>query len=153
MDHICYIDTSNSEYLRIRQKVVNLLIRGSIKKKIPYQKIFTGDLIYFALKSRRNLLLSRCIVKRVIDSQKLDKSQSIDFIKKYQKWLMLSPTEFKKYSNKNYLTIVEIEGFQEFDPFVFNPRYYEEYNDWTLAGKIKEDYYVLQQFNHVHQQM
>lgn len=153
MDHICYIDTSNSEYLRIRQKVVNLLIRGSVKKKVPYKKVFAGDVIYFALKSRRNLLLSRCIVKSVIDSERLDKSKSIDFIKKFRKDLMLSPTEFKKYSSKNYLTVIKIEDFQEFNPFVFNPRYYEEYNDWTLAGKIKEDYHVLQQFDHVHQQL
>lgn len=138
MDHIVYVDAKSNELENLISKKKIMIIRGATGRKLPYDRVFTNDILYFVENNGNGNIKAKAIVKSVINSEKLSPNESIDLVKKYQNKLQLTDKQFQKWAGKRYLVLIDISDFEEISPFVFDKSAYSNMDDWLPVGNIEK---------------
>ena len=137
MDHIVYLDFKAKELEKLKQGDKKMIIRGATGRKLPYGRVFEKDILYLVNNNSEGLIKARCTVKSVFNSEKMDKETSEALVAKNQEKLQLAPHQAKRWAGKRYLVLIEIDCFEELQPFAFDKSNYGNMDDWLPVEDIE----------------
>lgn len=137
MDHIVYLDAKADELKKLSDGSKTMIIRGATGRKLPYGRVNKDDVLYFINNNAEGVVKAMGIVASVFNSDKMDKEQSVALVKKYQKKLQLTDTQFNKWAGKRYLVLIEVKKIQELKPFKIDKSGYGNMDDWLPVEKIE----------------
>ena len=138
MDHVVYVDAKAKELENLIAKKKTMVIRGATGRKLPYDRVFTNDVLYFIENNGDGNIRAKAVVKSVFNSEKLDLNDSINLVKKNQDKLCLSDMQFKKWAGKRYIVLIEISEFKEIVPFGIDKTNYGNMDDWLPVEDIEK---------------
>lgn len=138
MDNVVYLDykTKELENLINGQKI--MIIRGAMGRKLPYGKLNTSDVLYFIENKSDGLVKAKAIVKTVFNSEKLTKEESTKLVEEHQNKLHLNSDLKKRFAGKRYIVLIEIQGFENLEPFKIDRSDYGNMDDWLPVGNIEK---------------
>ena len=96
MDHIVYLDAKSGELSKLIMGDKSMIIRGAMGRKLPYDRVFEGDMLYFIENDGSGLIKANAKVSQVINSEKLSKEESTSMVESYQDQLQLTQQQFKR---------------------------------------------------------
>ena len=111
MDNIVYLDYKAKELDNLISGEKTMIIRGATGRKLPYGRVFKGDLLYFIENKADGLVKAKARVKDVFNSQQLTKKESEELVKQNQNKLLLDSGLIKRFSGKRYIVLITIESF------------------------------------------
>lgn len=134
-DHLVYLDNKADELNKLFSKVKSMIIRGAAGKKVPLGgRVKEGDTLYFVETGADLIVTSRANVKKVIETPKMTIEESVLFLEQYKTELNLSDAQYKRWSEKKYLCLVEIENLEKIEPFKY--RRDNNMDDWIITDDI-----------------
>ena len=136
MDHVVYLDAKANELELLLTKQKSMLIRGATGRKMPYGRVFQGDVLYLINNNAEGLILARGNVKRVVNSEKMSPGESIALVDRYATQLKLSEKQYARWAGKRYLVLIEIDQVMEVDPFPIDKSAYGNMDDWFPVETI-----------------
>ena len=136
MDHVVYLDAKSKEFEKLQRGVKTYIIRGGSGRKMPYKRVFEGDVLYFINNNGEGAVKSKAVVKSVYNSPKMDIETSVALVEKYKEGLRLSATQEKKWAGKKHLVLVEIQDFERIESMVIDKTGYKDMDDWLAVGDI-----------------
>jgi len=138
MDNIVYLDYKAKELDNLISGEKTMIIRGATGRKLPYGRVFKGDLLYFIENKGDGLVKALARVKDVFNSQQLTKKESEELVKQNQNKLLLDSGLIKRFSGKRYIVLITIESFQKLDPFKIDRSEYGNMDDWLPVEDINK---------------
>ena len=138
MDHVVYLDAKASELELLLSKQKSIIIRGAAGRKMPYGRVFVGDVLYLINNNAEGLILARTDVKNVINSEKMNREESIDLVDKHATQLSLSKKQYERWAGKRYLVLIQVGEITELDPFPIDKSAYGNMDDWLAVDKIEK---------------
>lgn len=136
MDHVVYLDAKAKEFDKLHRGVKTTIIRGATGPKMPYNKVFAGDVLYFIDDNGGGALKGKAVVKSVFNSPKMTKEESIALVEAHKDVLRLSATQERRWAGKRYLVLVEIEDFERIPKMVIDVAENAHFEDWLAIGDI-----------------
>lgn len=137
MDHIVYLDKKSNELEKLSAGNKTMIIRGAMGRKIPYEKVYKEDRLFFANNDGSGKIVADAIVKSVFNSDKMTREESAELVNSYAEKLQLTPAQIKRWSGKRYIVLIEVDNFSEIDPFKFDRSNYSNMDDWLIVEDIK----------------
>ncbi len=137
MDHVVYVDAKAKELENLLQGEKTMIIRGAAGRKLPYERVFKEDTLYFINNNAEGIIKARAMVKNVFCSEKMTKEESIHLVTKNQDKLKLSEKQFNRWAGKRYIVLIEVENIKELTPFVIDKSNYGNMDDWLPLEKIE----------------
>lgn len=137
MDHVCYLDIKSGVYEKLLKGTKTMIIRGANRKIIPYERVFSGDTIYFVDENDYDKAILKANVLNVINLTKMTKKESNIIVNKYQYKLQLTVAQYKKWAGKEYIVLIEVNDVEKIEAFNFDNRGYGLINGWILVGNIE----------------
>jgi hypothetical protein len=137
MDHVVYLDAKAKELENLLNGSKTMIIRGAAGRKLPYGRVFEGDVLYFILNNGEGEVRASATVKSVINSEKLTTEESASLVDEYQNALQLTKMQYKRWAGKRYLVLVEVEDITELEPFSIDRSNYGNMDDWLPAEDIE----------------
>ncbi|MFU8793726.1 MAG: hypothetical protein ACNA7K_06845 [Acholeplasmataceae bacterium] len=135
-DHLVYLDKSAKELEKLLNHTKTMIIRGAAGKKSPLGgRVKINDHLYFVETGGNLLVTHRALVKDVIETDKMSELDSIEFVKKHQKELNLSATQFKRWAGKKYICLIEISNLEAIKPFTYHRE--KNMDDWIITDDIE----------------
>ena len=138
MDHVVYLDAKASELELLLSKQKSIIIRGAAGRKMPYGRVFVGDVLYLINNNAEGLILARTDVKNVINSEKMNREESVDLVDKHATQLSLSKKQYERWAGKRYLVLIQVGEITELDPFPIDKSAYGNMDDWLAVDKIEK---------------
>ena len=138
MDNIVYLDHKAKELDNLISGKKSMIIRGATGRKLPYGRVFKGDMLYFIENKGDGLVKAKAKVKDVFNSEQLTKTESEDLVKQNQNMLLLDPGLIKRFSGKRYIVLITVESFQKLDPFKIDRSAYGNMDDWLPVEDINK---------------
>ena len=138
MDHIVYLDYKAKELENLQTGKKSMIIRGATGRKLPYGRVNEGDVLYFAENKGDGLIKPKAEVKSVYESEKLSKEESERIVAENQNKLQLNKALIKRFAGKRYLVLIEVTGFEMFEPVSFNRYRFVNMDDWLLVEDIRK---------------
>jgi len=138
MDNIVYLDYKGKELDNLISGKKTMLIRGATGRKLPYGRVFKGDMLYFIENKGDGLVKAKAKVKDVFNSEQLSKTESEELVKQNQTRLLLDSGLIKRFSGKRYIVLIAIEYFQVLDPFKIDRSDYGNMDDWLPVEDINK---------------
>lgn len=136
MDHIVYLDAKAKELDRLRSGEKDMIIRGAMGRKMPYGKVFAGDVLFFVENKGDSLVKAKARVDNVFTSDKLSREESLQIVQEHQDRLWLNESMNKRFAGKRYLTLITVIDFLLLDPFPIDRSAYGNMDDWLPVEKI-----------------
>ncbi len=136
MDHVVYLDTKANELEKLIDGSKVMIIRGATGRKLPYGRVNQGDILYFINNNAEGVVKAKAIVTSVFNSDKMSPEESITLIKNHQDKLNLSESQFKKWSGKRYIVLIEVNKIKEIKSFAIDKSNYGNMDDWLPVEKI-----------------
>ena len=136
MDHVVYLDTKANELEKLINGSKVMIIRGATGRKLPYGRVNQGDILYFINNNAEGVVKAKAIVTSVFNSDKMSPEESITLIKNHQDKLNLSESQFKKWSGKRYIVLIEVNKIKEIKSFAIDKSNYGNMDDWLPVEKI-----------------
>jgi hypothetical protein len=136
MDHVVYLDASARELDNLLAGKKSMIIRGATGRKMPYGRVFAGDILYFLNNNSEGLIRAKALVKEVLHSEALTKEESTTLIMSHQAKLLLTDNQFKRWSGKRYLVLIEVADVQEVEVFRVDKNDFGNMDDWLPVGQI-----------------
>lgn len=136
MDNIVYLDYKARELDNLISGEKTMIIRGATGRKLPYGRVFKGDVLYFIENKGDGQVKAKAKVKDVFNSEQLTKSESEELVKTNQNKLLLDPGLVQRFSGKRYIVLITIESFQKLDPFKIDRSAYGNMDDWLPVENI-----------------
>jgi len=136
MDHVVYTDAKAKELEKIVLGTKTMVIRGAAGRKLPYDRVFVGDILYFINNNGEGAVKAKAVVKSVFNSEKMDLEESINLVNKNNEKLQLSDAQHKKWAGKRYLVLIEIENVEEISPLKIDKSNYGDMDDWLPVNNI-----------------
>ena len=137
MDHIVYLDYKAKELYNLTIGKKSMIIRGAMGRKVPYDRVFKGDTLYFVENKGDLLVKAKAKALDVYFSDKLSREDSFKMIDKYQNKLMLNTALKKRFAGKRYLTLININDFVLLEhPFEIDKSEYSNMDDWLIVKEI-----------------
>ena len=136
MDHVVYLDTKANELEKLINGSKVMIIRGATGRKLPYGRVNQGDILYFINNNAEGVVKAKAIVTSVFNSDKMSPEESITLIKNHQDKLNLSESQFKKWSGKRYIVLIEVNKIKEIKSFAIDKSNYGNMDDWLPVKKI-----------------
>lgn len=137
MDHIVYLDYKAKELSNLSLGKKSMIIRGAMGRKIPYERVFKDDTLYFVENKGDLLVKAKATVHDVYFSDKLSREDSFTLIDKYQNKLMLNTALKKRFAGKRYLTLISLKDFSMIEhPFQIDKSEYSSMDDWLIIKEI-----------------
>ena len=138
MDNIVYLDYKAKELDNLISGEKTMIIRGATGRKLPYGRVFKGDMLYFIENKGDGLVKAKAKVKDVFSSEQLTKKESEELVKLNQNKLLLDSGLIKRFSGKRYIVLITIESFQKLDPFKIDRSEYGNMDDWLPVEDINK---------------
>ena len=138
MDNIVYLDFKAKELDNLIAGKKTMIIRGATGRKLPYGRVFKGDMLYFIENKGDGLVKAKAKVKDVFSSEQLTKKESEELVKLNQNKLLLDSGLIKRFSGKRYIVLIIIESFQKLDPFKIDRSEYGNMDDWLPVEDINK---------------
>ena len=138
MDNIVYLDYKAKELDNLISGEKTMIIRGATGRKLPYGRVFKGDMLYFIENKGDGLVKAKANVKDVFNSEQLTKKESEELVKQNQNKLLLDSGLIKRFSGKRYIVLITIESFQKLDPFKIDRSEYGNMDDWLPVEDINK---------------
>jgi len=138
MDNIVYLDYKAKELDNLISGEKTMIIRGATGRKLPYGRVFKGDMLYFIENKGDGLVKAKANVKDVFNSEQLTKKESEELVNQNQNKLLLGSGLIKRFSGKRYLVLITIESFQKLDPFKIDRSEYGNMDDWLPVEDINK---------------
>ena len=138
MDNIVYLDYKAKELDNLISGEKTMIIRGATGRKLPYGRVFKGDILYFIENKGDGLVKAKAKVKDVFNSEQLKKTESEELVKQNQNKLLLDSGLIKRFSGKRYIVLITIESFQKLDPFKIDRSAYGNMDDWLPVDDINK---------------
>lgn len=110
MNHEISMFWEGKYFEKIRSKKATALVEGSQSNPQPLGEIVFNDHLLITASNGRKL---KATVNKVHFHENTDDEKHLDFLLSYQDVLRLDASQIKKYSNKNYLQIVEISEIED----------------------------------------
>ncbi|MCK5764077.1 MAG: hypothetical protein KAH05_08155 [Clostridiales bacterium] len=57
MDHVVYLDAKAKEFEKLIEGTKTMIIRGATGRKMPYERVFEGDQLYFIRNNGEGLFI------------------------------------------------------------------------------------------------
>ena len=138
MDNIVYLDYKAKELDNLISGEKTMIIRGATGRKLPYGRVFKGDMLYFIENKGDGLVRAKAKVKDVFSSEQLTKKESEELVKLNQNKLLLDSGLIKRFSGKRYIVLITIESFQKLDLFRIDRSEYGNMDDWLPVEDINK---------------
>lgn len=138
MDNVVYLDYKAKELENLKNGEKTMIIRGAMGRKLPYGKLNTSDVLYFIENNGDGLVKAKAIVKSVFNSEKLTKEESTKLVEVHQNKLHLNSGLKKRFAGKRYIVLIEIQGFENLEPFKIDRSDYGNMDDWLPVGNIEK---------------
>ena len=137
MDHIVYVHRASQEMDGLLNGGRSTIVRGSAGKKVPYGRIRAGDRLFFATGNGRTVVKAAAAVGRVYDSPRLSGVEPECLIAEHIDRLRLTAPELDRWSQKKFLTLIDVTGFRPIVPFTIAARGRDE-DDWLVLDDIDD---------------
>lgn len=136
MDHVVYVDAKAKEMDMLLNNEKTMIIRGATGRKLPYGRVFEGDVLYFIQNNADGVVKAMARVKSVFNSEKMSEQESISLVEKNQSKLMLTQAQFKRWAGKRYLVLIEVENVKMVEPFAIDKSNYSNMDDWLPVEDV-----------------
>lgn len=136
MDHVVYLDAKSNELENLLNETKTMIIRGAAGRKLPYGRVNSEDVLYFINNNGEGKIKASALVKDVYNSEKMSTEESIALVEKNQDKLQLTDKQFKRWSSKRYLVLIEVENIQMVKPFGIDKSNYGNMDDWLPVKDI-----------------
>ena len=136
MDHVVYLDAKAKELENLLAGKKTMIIRGATGRKLPYDRVFVGDVLYFINNNAEGQVKAKATVKAVFQSEKMTEAESTAFVESHQDKLQLTEKQFKRWAGKRYIVLIEVDKVKELSPFVIDKSNYGNMDDWLPVGDI-----------------
>ena len=136
MDHLAYCDSKEKELEKLLSGKKSMLIRGAAGRKLPYGRVFAGEIIYFLENDGKGLIRAKGVIKSVFNSEKLSEVESEKLILDNMDKLELTDLQMKRWIGKKYLCLIEIGDLNEISPFTYAR--VGNMDDWIIVNSIDE---------------
>lgn len=138
MGHVVYVDAKANELEALITGTKTMVIRGAAGRKLPYGRVFVNDTLYFIKNDGEGKVQAKAIVADVFQSEKMTEDELISLIEKNQDKIRLTEKQYKRWSGKRYLILIQVDKVDVIDPFVIDKSNYENMDDWLPVGNIDE---------------
>ncbi len=136
MDHIVYVDAKSKELDKLIDGSKQMIIRGATGRKMPYGRVFEGDVLYLVRNDGNGQIEVKCNVSSVFNSEKMDKDQSMKLVDNNKVMLNLTEVQYKKWAGKRYLVLITITDVKSIKPQRFDKSDYSNMDDWLPVEDI-----------------
>ncbi len=136
MEHLAYCDKKAKELEKILNGEKSMLIRGAAGRKLPYGRVFPGEVIYLIENDGKGLVVAKGKISKVINSDRLMEGESEKLIDQYRNELSLTGEQIKRWTEKKYLCLVGIKNVMEIQPFTYERS--GNMDDWIIVSSINE---------------
>jgi len=136
MDHLVYLDYKSKELNSIILGAKDVILRGATGRKLPYGRVKFGDTLYFCENNGDNLVKAQATVLNVTFTDKLSVEESEKLVDSLKTRILLNEKALKRFRGKRYLSIIEINNFEEISNFAFDKSSYGNMDDWLLIEDI-----------------
>lgn len=137
MDYIVYLDARAKELENLENGNKTMIMRGAMGRKLPHGRVHVSDILYFTENNGEGLIKGKARVKSVFFSEKLTKEESEKMVTENQSNLRLNSGLLKRFAGKRFLTLVEVEKFENLSPFKFDRSEFGNMDDWLPVGNIE----------------
>lgn len=137
MDHVVYLDAKEKELNKLVRGEKTMIVRGAAGRKLPHGRVYPGEVLWFIENSGDGLVRCSATVKKVFNSEKLTGQESLALILENQPKLNLTPNQIKRWGNKRYLVLIEVENLREITPFSIDRSSYSNMDDWLPVDNIE----------------
>ena len=137
MDHIVYLDAQAKEFENLLSGRKTMIIRGATGRKLPYGRVYTGDVLYFINNNAEGVVRAKAKVKSAFHSEKMTEDESHALVKKNQPKLSLTEKQIKRWAGKRYIVLIEVAEVREIPPFAIDKSKYGNMDDWLPVEKIE----------------
>lgn len=138
MDHVVYIDYKARELDHLKSGEKNMIIRGAMGRKFPYNAVNADDVLYLIENKGDGMIKSKAMVKQVFNSDKLTPEESESLVMENQDKLQLDENLFKRFAGKRYIVLITITDFETLEPFKIDRSDYGNMDDWLPVGNIEK---------------
>jgi hypothetical protein len=136
-EHLVYLDKKANELEKLFNNKKTMIIRGAAGKKSPLGgRVKKDDVLYFVETGGDYLVTAKARVKNVIETEKMTQDESISFVKKHEKELNLTNDQFKRWTGKRFLCLVEVEKLELIEPFKYAR--VNNMDDWIITDDINK---------------
>ena len=136
MDHVVYLDAKAKEFEKLIEGTKTMIIRGAAGRKMPYERVFEGDRLYFIRNNGEGAFIAKARVSFVYNSEKMTKEESIQLVDSYKEKLNLSSAQSKRWMGKRYLVLIEVDDLSEIEPFEIDRSKCGAMDDWLPVEDI-----------------
>lgn len=134
MEHLVYTDKKSKVLSLILDGTKTMIIRGAAGRKLPYGRVFKGEILYFIENNGSGLIKAKATVASVLNSEKMTEEESKLLVSENQDKLRLSDAQIKRWAGKKYLCLVEISNVEEIQPLTLDRQ--RNMDDWITVEDI-----------------
>ena len=138
MDHIVYVEAASKEMDRILAGSKKIILRGAMGRKLPYERVFKGDTLYFMNNNGEGLVKATAKVFNVVNTDKLSPDESMAMLQVYSNDLQLSNAQLKRFGGKRYLVLIEIIKPKKIKPIKTDKSNFANMDDWLFVEDINK---------------
>ncbi len=138
MQHVVYLEAKVSELENLLSGEKTMIIRSSSDRQVPYDKVKTGDTLYFLRNNGEGLIRAKATASSAFCSEKLTKVKSLELIEENQDKLKLTEEQVKRWGGKRYVVLVEVEKVIRLYPFDINKAKFGNMDDWIVIKNIEK---------------
>lgn len=135
MDHVVYLDSKANELENIISGQKTIIVRGASGRKLPYDRVSKGDVLYLIENKGDGLVKASAAVSKIFQSEKQTPSESEKMLKKNQDKTCLNENLIKRFS-KRYLILIYITKVKKIHPFKIDRSNFNNMDDWLPVEKI-----------------
>lgn len=136
MDHVVYLSHKAKELENLKNGSKTKIIRGAMGRKIPYNHVKTGDVLYFMENNGTGTVQAKAVVEEVYNSPQLTKEMSVQLVEDNQQFLKLDPSLMSRFAGKRFIVIITIRDFEVLQPFTIDKSLYSNMDDWLPVESI-----------------
>jgi hypothetical protein len=137
MEHVVYLEAKEKELEKLVSKEKRMIIRGAAGRKLPYGRVFPGEVLWFIENKGDGLVRGKAVVKQVFNSGKLTAAEALHLIEENQATLNLSLDQVKRWSGKRYLVLIELENFALVELFAIDRSSFGNMDDWLVVHDVQ----------------
>ena len=137
MEHVVYLEAKEKELEKLVSKEKRMIIRGAAGRKLPYGRVFPGEVLWFIENKGDGLVRGKAVVKQVFNSGKPTAAEALHLIEENQATLNLSLDQVKRWSGKRYLVLIELENFALVELFAIDRSSFGNMDDWLVVHDVQ----------------
>ncbi len=138
MDHIVYVEAASKEMDKILAESKKIILRGAMGRKLPYERVFKGDTLYFMNNNGEGLAKATAKVFDVVNTDKLSPDESMAMLQAHSNDLQLSNAQLKRFGGKRYLVLIEIVKPKKIKPLKIDKSNFTNMDDWLPVEDINK---------------